>query len=122
METELTNLVKEFSQAIVSNNAKAVARFLANDWVVIDPDGGVIDKSRFLGVIESGALTHESMESEDLRVRVYGDTAVVTALTRTKGKFMGQDFSTLERATDIFVKQDGRWQCVITQLTRFTKK
>ena len=122
METELTNLVKEFSQAIVSNNAKAVARFLAEDWVVIDPDGGVIDKSRFLGVIESGALVHETMESEDFRVRVYGDTAVVTALTRTKGKFMGQDFSTLERATDVFVKQDGRWQCVIIQLTRLTKK
>jgi ketosteroid isomerase-like protein len=122
METELTNLEKEFSQAIVSNNAKAVEPFLAADWVIIDPDGGVIDKSRFLGVIDSGALIHETMESEDLRVRVYGDTAVLTALTKTKGKFMGQGFSTQERATDVFVKRDCRWQCVISQLTRFTKK
>jgi ketosteroid isomerase-like protein len=122
METELTDLEKEFSQALVSNNAKAVEAFLAADWVIIDPDGSVIDKSRFLGVIDSGALIHQMMESEDLRVRVYGDTAVVTALTKTKGEFMGQRFSTQERATDVFVKRDGRWQCVISQLTRFTKK
>jgi ketosteroid isomerase-like protein len=62
------------------------------------------------------------MESEDFRVRVYGDSAVVTALTRTKGKFTGQDFSTQERATDVFVKRDGRWQCVLTHLTRFPSK
>jgi ketosteroid isomerase-like protein len=119
---ELTSLEKEFSKAIVSNNAKAIEAFLASDWVIIDPDRGVIDKDRFLGVIESGALTHEAMDSEDFRVRVYGDTAVVTALTRTKGKFMGQDFSTQERATDVFVRQDGRWRCVISQVTRFAKK
>ena len=46
----------------------------------------------------------------------------ITGITRTKGKFMGQEFSTHERATDVFVKCDGRWQCVLTHLTRFTKK
>jgi ketosteroid isomerase-like protein len=65
---------------------------------------------------------HEMMESDDMRVRVYGDSAVVTALTRTKGIFMGQDFRTQERATDVFVKLDGRWQCVLSHLTRFAKK
>jgi hypothetical protein len=73
-------------------------------------------------VIKSGALSHESMESTDLRVRLYVNTAVVTGLTTTKGKFMGQDFASCERATDIFVKQTDRWQCVLTQLTRFAKK
>ena len=46
----------------------------------------------------------------------------ITGITRTKGKFMGQEFSTHERATDVFVKCDGRWQCVLTHLTRFIKK
>jgi ketosteroid isomerase-like protein len=35
---------------------------------------------------------------------------------------MGQGFDTQERATDVFVKQDGRWQCVISHLTRVGKK
>ena len=122
MQEEILELEREFSQAIATNDADAVGRFLANDWIVIDPDGGIIDRARFLGVIKSGALTHEMMESTDTRVRIYGDTAIVTTLTTTKGKFSGQVFSTLERATDVFVKQDGRWQCVLSHLTRFAKK
>ena len=122
MEEELLNLEKEFAQAIIKNDAEAIGRFLADDWIIIDPDGGIIDRSRFLGVIKSGALTHEMMESEDVSVRIYGDTAVVMGLTTSKGKFMGQDFTTRERATDIFVNQQGRWQCVFSQLTRVTKK
>jgi ketosteroid isomerase-like protein len=122
MQEEVLRLEKEFSQAIVKNDAKAVARFLADGWIIIDPDGGIIDRARFLGVIESGALTHEMMESDDTRVLIYGNTAIVTALTTTKGKFSGQAFTTQERTTDVFVKQNGRWLCVLSQLTRFTKK
>jgi ketosteroid isomerase-like protein len=122
MQEELLKLEKEFTRAIVKNEAEAIGRFLADDWVIIDPDGGIINKARFLEVIKSGTLTHEMMEADDLSVRIYGDTAVVTGLTTSKGKFMGQDFTTRERATDVFVKQRGRWQCVFSQLTRFTKK
>jgi ketosteroid isomerase-like protein len=121
-EDEVLRLEKELTQAIVKNDAVAVRRFLADDWIIIDPDGGTIDKARFLGVIQSGALTHETMESDDTRVRIYGNTAIVTALTTTKGKFNGQPFTTQERATDVFVKQNGQWLCVHSQLTGFTKK
>ena len=122
MQEEILKLEKEFSQAIVKNDAEAVGRFLADDWIIIDPDGGMVDRARFLGVIKSGALTHEMMESDDARVRIYGNTAIVTALTTTKGKFSGQVFTTQERATDVFVKQNGRWQCVLSHLTKFTAK
>jgi len=122
MQQELLKLEKEFAQAITNNDAEAVNGFLADDWVIVDPDGEIIDKERFLEIIRSGALSHELMESSDSRVRLYGSTAVVTGLTTTKGKFMGQDFTSCERATDVFVKQDDRWLCVLTQLTRFNKK
>jgi ketosteroid isomerase-like protein len=122
MEEEILKLEREFGQAIMKNDPDAISRFLADDWIIVDPDGGIIDKSRFLGVISSGALTHEVMDSNDVRVRLYGDAATVTALTNTKGKFMGQEFATQERATDVFVRQNGGWQCVVSQLTRFTKK
>jgi ketosteroid isomerase-like protein len=122
VEEELLKLEKEFAQAIVKNDAEAIGRFLADDWIIIDADGGVIDKSRFLGVVKSGALTHEMMESEEVSVRIYEGFALVTGLTATKGKFMGQEFSTRERATDVFVNQDGRWRCVFSQLTRSSKK
>jgi len=122
MQDELLRIEKDFSQAIVANDAEAISRFLADEWIIIDPDGGIMDRTRFLDVIRSGALTHELMESDNVRVRIYGNTAIVTALATTKGKFSGQPFTTHERATDVFVKQDGRWQCVLSQLTKVASK
>ena len=122
MEQELLKLEKEFAKAIIKNDLEGIGRLVTDDWIIIDPNGEIVDRTRFFEVIKSGALTHDTMESEDFRVRVYGDSAVVTAITSAKGKFMGQEFSTHERATDVFVKRDGRWQCVLTHLTRFAKK
>ena len=122
IEEELTNLEKEFARAIVSNDAKAIDGFLSDDWIIIDTHGGIIDKARFIAVIRSGTLTHDVMESSDLRIRIYGDTAVVTALAKTKGKFSGNEFTTEERATDIFVRKNDRWLCVLSQLSRYDKK
>jgi ketosteroid isomerase-like protein len=121
-EKELLKLENAFAEAIVKNDLEAIGRLVSDDWIIIDPNGEIVDRARFLEVIKSGALTHDTMESDDFRVRVYGDSAVVTGITRTKGKFMGQEFSTQERATDVFVKCNGRWQCVLTHLTRLPKK
>jgi ketosteroid isomerase-like protein len=122
VEAELLKLEKEFAKAIVNNDLESIGRLVTDDWIIIDPNGETVDRARFFEVIKSGALTHDMMESEDFRVRVYGDSAVATGVTRTKGKFMGQEFSTQERATDVFVKRDGRWRCVLTHLTRFPEK
>jgi ketosteroid isomerase-like protein len=122
MEEELLKLERAFADAIIKNDLESIGRIVADDWIIVDPNGEIVDRARFFEVIKSGALTHDIMESEDFRVRVYGESAVVTAITSTKGKFMGQEFSTRERATDVFVKRDGRWQCVLTHLTRFTTK
>ena len=121
MEEELLKLEEQFAEAIIKNDLGAIERLVADEWIIINADGGIIDKERFLEVIGSGTLTHEMMESDNMRVRIYGDSAVVTALTRTKGKFLGQEFSTHERATDFFVRLNGQWRCALTQLTRFTK-
>jgi ketosteroid isomerase-like protein len=117
MEEELVRVEKEFTDAIAKNELERIQRFVTNDWVIIGADGGIIERNRFFEVIRSGTLTHDMMESDEMRVRLYGDIAIVSALTRSRGKFMGQEFSTRERATDVFVKQDGQWRCVLTQLT-----
>lgn len=122
IRSELQKLDKEWSSAIAKNDADAIGRFMSDDWVIVGPEGNVIDRDRFLGVISSGDLTHESMESDDWLVRVYGDTAVVTTQAKSKGKYKGQAFATHERATSVFVRKEGRWQCVHTQLTPIAKK
>jgi ketosteroid isomerase-like protein len=122
MEEELLKLEEAFAEAIVTNDVQGIRNLVADDWIIIDPNGEIVDRARFLGVIQSGALTHDMMESEDFRVRIYGDSAVVNAVTRTKGKFMDEEFTAQERATDVFVKREGRWQCVLTHLTRLSNK
>ena len=121
-EQELLKVEKEFAKAIVKNDLEGIERLVAVDWIIVGPDGEIVERARFFEVIKSGAMTHDAMESEDFRIRIYGDSAVVTGITRTKGKFMGQEFSTQERATDVFINRDGRWQCVLTHLTRLSKK
>jgi ketosteroid isomerase-like protein len=121
-EEELGTLENEWAQAFVKNDAEAIGRYMADDWTIITPDGSVIDKATFLGIIKSGLLTHEQMEFAEMKVRVYRDTAVVTSRATSKGKFKGEAFSELERSSDVFVKQKGQWKCVLTQLTRIAKK
>ena len=76
------------------------------------------DKPTFLALVESGALTHDVMTSEDFNVRVYGDTAVVTARGVSGGKYQGHAFREVERSSSVFVRQDGQWRCVLTHLSR----
>ena len=80
MQEELLKFEEEFSRAVAANDAAAIGRFVADDWVIVDADGNLIERSRFISVIESGALTHEAMESTDVEVRVYEDTATERAL------------------------------------------
>ena len=122
LESEILRLEEEFGKAMIGNDADSIGRFLSDDWIIIDADGGIVSRARFLEVIRSGALTHKAMASEDIRVRVYRDSATVTALTTSRTDYQGHEFTTKERATDVFVKQNGQWRCVLTHLTSFPKK
>jgi ketosteroid isomerase-like protein len=120
-EAELIGVTNEWDRAMVENDAEAIGRYMADDWTIIGSDGSVGDKATFLGLVKSGALTHDVMESDDLKVRLYGDTAVVTARGVSGGKYQGQAFREVERASCVFVRQQGRWRCVLTHLSRIAQ-
>lgn len=103
---------------MVGNDAAAIGRYMADDWTIIGSDGRRGDRATFLGLVESGALSHDVMESADLDVRVYGDTAVVIARGVSGGTYRGRPFREVERSTCVFVRQDGQWKCVVTHLSR----
>ena len=119
---ELIGVANEWDRAMVENDAEAIGRYMADDWTIIGPDGSVGDKPTFLGFVRSGTLSHDVMESDDLRVRVYGDTAVVTARGVSGGKYQGQPFREVERSSCVFVRQEGQWRCVLTHLSRLAQK
>jgi ketosteroid isomerase-like protein len=119
---EILALENAWAQAFIRNDASAIGRHMAEDWTIITPEGNQLDRSTFLGLIESGDLTHDGMDFEDTTVRMYGNMAIVSARATSKGRFKGHPFIESERSTDVFVKVGGQWQCVLTHLTRIGKR
>jgi ketosteroid isomerase-like protein len=120
VQDELMAVATEWDRAMVENDADAIGRYMADDWTIIGSDGSVGDKAMFLGLVRSGALSHDVMTTEDLQVRVYGHTAVTVARGVSGGKYQGQAFHEVERVSCVFVRQEGRWRCVLTHLSRLS--
>lgn len=118
---ELLALAHEWDRSMVENDADAIGRYMADDWTIIGSDGSLGDKATFLGLVSSGVLSHDVMKSDDVRVRVYGETAVVTSRGVSGGTYQGQPFREVERVSCVFVREEGRWRCVLTHLSRLSQ-
>ena len=109
---ELGRLEKVWNDAQVSGNAVALDRLWANDLVVTVPNMPVMDKSESLEFVRSGKLKFQIYKTSDIRIRVYGDAAVVTGqLERTRASNRGE-FEDDWRFTKVYVRRAGRWQVV----------
>lgn len=117
-DDELIEVARAWDTAMVGNEPEAIGQYMADDWIIIGADGRVGDKSTFLDLVRSGVLTHDEMTSDEFRIRVYGDTAVVCARGVSGGNYQGQPFRDVERSSNVFVRQAGRWRCVLTHLSR----
>ena len=105
-----------WDQALVSNDADAIGRFMADDWVIVS-ERGATKKVDFLAVVASGDLTHETFKGEIISVRQHGEAAVLTGRVRNNGHYKGQPFSSDEWTTYVFVKRHGTWLCVHSHIT-----
>jgi ketosteroid isomerase-like protein len=117
---ELIAAATEWDRAMVDNDVDAIGRYMADDWVIVGPDGSLADKTTFLGLVKSGMLSHDVMTTEDMRVRVYGDTAVTVSRGVSGGTYQGRPFREVERVSCVFVREAGRWTCVLTHLSRLS--
>ena len=108
----LVQIEHDWGNALLKADVAAWSRFLGDDWVLTYSDGTLVTKPMALADLKEGALKIESFQLDDLKVRVYGDAAVVTGLITEKSKFRDKDTSGRRRFTDVFVKLDGRWQAV----------
>jgi ketosteroid isomerase-like protein len=120
VRAELVAIEDDWALAIVSNDVARIAAFMTEDWVIVS-DSGILSAQRFLSVIQSGELTHSAMvRAGASRIRVHGDTAVVTERVTSTAYYRGRRLDADEWATDVFVRPDGRWLCALTQVTAAT--
>lgn len=111
VEHELRAQVRQWDEADVKRDVAMLNRLLADEFAFV----GGIDKRKYLAFVESGDAGIESAVSDNVKVRVYGDTAVLTGLDTIKGKRKGQEYVERYLYTDVWVKRGKRWQCVATQ-------
>ena len=106
------------AQATVKGDTAFLDQNTADDYTFISPRGALRTKAQILADFKSGEIKFEGYDLDDLQVRVYGDTAVVTGRSTQKGKAYGQDAAGQYRFTRVYVKKDGSWKSVAFQSTR----
>jgi ketosteroid isomerase-like protein len=104
-------------RAMVANDVEELSRLLADDVVYIHSNGEVESKADFLRRLRSGSLRYRSVEPADVRVRIYGHTAVTTGRSRMAVTSAGADREFEIRYTAVYAANAGRWQLVSWQST-----
>jgi len=117
VEQTLTKIEHDATAAILKRDFAAFGKFLADDAVITTPDGSMRTKAQVLAELKSGDLVLESSAISDLKVRAFGDAAVVTYITTDKGTYKKQDISGRFRWTDVFVRRGGNWLIVASHGT-----
>jgi uncharacterized protein (TIGR02246 family) len=114
-EKAVTALEQQWMQSQKTNNPDLVAPLLADKFVNTGTDGKVTGKTETLA--NAKATKYESIEYEDLKVTVFGDTAIATGGSKAKGTDeSGKPLDEHVRWTDTWVKMpNGKWQCVASQ-------
>lgn len=113
----LAAVARDWAAAMVCDDAARIAQFMADDWVIVS-ESGISSRERFLSLIESGALTHSAFQLVgEPRIRVLGDSAVVTARVTNTAYYKGERFDADEWTTDVYVLREGRWLCVLSHIT-----
>ncbi len=104
-----------FNDAVVSNDTARIAGCTTEDWVLVSPHG-IFPRAGFLDLVGNGTLSHDMMQSVTHRVKVYGDTALVTSRGQNTGMYQGKPMSADEWITSVYRKAGEAWLCVLTHL------
>jgi ketosteroid isomerase-like protein len=99
-------------QAQIHADATGLDRIYAADFIGVGPSGRVRTKPQVILDFTSGDLKFQSITTDDVQVRVYGDTAVETGLSTMIGQDKGKTVPRETRFTRVWVKQQGHWRLV----------
>jgi Domain of unknown function (DUF4440) len=112
VEQEIVKLDRELMDAVPRNDRTLMQRLALDRYVFINPAGSVQE------VGDTQGPKIESIQTEDVHVRVHGDTAILVGKANVKGRFDdGRDISGPYRYMRVFVKQQGQWRLAAVQIT-----
>ena len=126
IEAEVIRIEREWYNATKTHSAEAAKGFLADNAVIVYPDGTAATKADEIRAIESGAMTADTYEMLESKVTVINaDSSFITGRSTIKnGKYAvpGQkkpiDISGEYRFLDVYARRDGKWQVVASQAVK----
>jgi ketosteroid isomerase-like protein len=110
----LGELNANYIRSVQESDARWFDENLAQDFLNSNPDGSLVERAGFLAQIARPCAL-SSLACEDVRVRIFGDIAIIHART-TYRKPDGQPGA--GRYTDVYARRQGRWLCVAAHVTR----
>jgi ketosteroid isomerase-like protein len=102
----------EYQAAVKNNDAATMDRILADDFVVVTGSGKIYTKADLLQMARTRRVLYEHQEDSDQTVRVWGDTAVITAKIWLKGTDEGKPFDWHVWFSDTYVRTPAGWRYV----------
>lgn len=113
-EQEVETLEQLWINAFVQKDTKALNEILADDFVFTDPNGLLKTKKQWLSELSSGVLSVESLNIDDIRVKVSGNVASAEVLLSMKAKSVEGGYDGQYHSIDMYEKRDGRWQATVS--------
>ncbi len=116
--TEHASMAKQYGNLYLDADVSELGRILADDWTLITAGcGDEVDRQSQLRDLEAGKLQVHGIEDSEVRVRVYGPSAVVTGKRVSEVTYNGRDVSDVTRFSQFYCDGDDGWKCVSTQVT-----
>lgn len=117
-EAQVRQFIDNFADSFTRNDAGSLEKVTSAEYSFIAPNGEIQDKETRYAPIKSGDLKYTSVKYTDVAVRLYGDTAVVTATVDVNSRLKGNDISGKFRSTLTLIKVKGRWMLVASQANK----
>lgn len=106
----ISGLDTQYQAAVKNNDATTMGQILADDFVLVTGSGKTYGKTDLLNEARSGRIVYERQEDSEQTVRVWGDSAVVTARLWEKGTENGKPFDYSVRFSDLYVRTPTGWR------------
>ncbi len=120
VEAELMQLERDIGEANIKRDKAFFARVEADEFIFTDSAGGLTTKAEDVASLDKpvGELKLVSYIVDEMKVVVYGKTAVVWGRVTTTSRGKDREVVGKSRFTDVFVKRNGRWQIVAGHSSR----
>jgi ketosteroid isomerase-like protein len=121
-EAALRALEAKWDTANLCGDADAFDALFDDSFIMTDSDGVVRKKSEVVGELRAGRIRYTASRSDQLRIILHGDAAVVSG--RWTGSFThnGKGTSLVERFTNFYVRLAGQWRCVASHGSNVSSK